>query len=432
MSRWQVRVLGPLLLTLAACGSEQVVPATQFVVSVNSDLEVSTQLTRVEVELFDVADAHTVERRSFALTEGSPREGEYRLPFSFGIVKRKAERFLLEVRGYGSAGGRERELIRQRVISGFRARESLLLKIFLGSACFGQLCDSDQGVEATCYAEPTDELAAGSCGPVPERDAQPVARGAEHDWSPVLAGDAGTSDDGSNEDASALDAARPEDASSADSDAADAARDAGPPAPVMLDLTISDDRDDATWISINGVDEERLHYDDRANGAGLHIEVANDRQNGRTGLRFVLPVPASATISSARLSLQRFRNTEPEYMMDWALASATMQVQVFESPLIAAFDAAHRHAPSEHGPTPGVWATSVKGYRIGEFDEVVESPELKQLVQHVIDKSDWAPGRALGFLLSNDTIADGDYVDFSDSSARKVSPRLRLVYVPAR
>ena len=202
--------------------------------------------------------------------------------------------------------------------------------------------------------------------------------------------------------------------------------------PVTVDVTLTDDRDDATWITINGVDEERLHYDDRANGAGRHIEVANDRQRGRTGLRFVLPIPVAASISSARLFLKRFRNEEPQYAMDWAPAASTMQVQVFESPLLAQFDPVHRHAPTEHGPMPGVWATSVKGYRVGEFDEVVESPELKTLVQHLIDKPDWAPGRAIGFLLSNDTIPDTDYADFTDSSAGAGAPRLRLVYVPPR
>ena len=81
---------------------------------------------------------------------------------------------------------------------------------------------------------------------------------------------------------------------------------------------------------------------------------------------------------------------------------------------------------------PGLWATSVKGYRIGEFDEVVQSPELKQLVQHVVDKADWAAGRVVAFLLSNDTIPETDYVDFTDSAAGAGAPRLRLVYVPPR
>jgi hypothetical protein len=418
-------------LCLSCCGREKLEPATQFVVSVNSDLEVGTQLTRVEVALYPVEGGDAVEQRSFAVTDRSPREGEARLPFSFGIGRGQEPRFLLEVRGYGLVSGRERETVRQRVISTFRSRETLLLKVFLGSACYGRLCDSEEQVAATCYAEPSDTIEAGSCGPVPEQEAEQIARGEEHDWSPVQGRDAGSeldaesvADDASSE-ASAPDAER--DAAAA---GPDAARDAGPPAPVTLDLTIRDDRDDATWINIDGVDQERLHYDDRANGAGRHIEVANDRQNGRSGLRFPLTVPVGATIMSARLSLQRFRNSEPQYMQDWAAASATIQVQVFESPQIAAFDPAHRHPPAEHGPMPGVWATSVKGYRIGEFDEVVESPELRTLVQHVIDKADWAPGRAVTFLLSNDTIAETDYVDFTDSSAGKVSPRLRVVYLP--
>lgn len=429
------RVLCVALALLGACTSEHSVPATQFLVSVNSDLDVGTQLTRVEVKLYDVERMRTVEQRSFALTKDAPQEGEARLPFSFGIAKGRADRFLLEVRGFGERPGeRERETIRQRVISGFQARETLLLKIFLGSACYEQLCATEDSVEATCYAEASDEISAGSCGPIPERGAEPVEPGDEHDWSPAqVERDGAVRDAGADEemDANAADAGPLVDAGRPDAEA-EAAVDAGPPAPVTLDVTLRDDRDDATWIFVNGVDEERLHYDDRANGLGYHIEVANDRQKGRTGLRFVLSIPPGASVSSARLFLKRFRNTEPEYMQDWAPASATVQVQVFESTQLAVFDASHRHAPSEHGPMPGVWATSVKGYRVGEFDEVVQSPELKQLVQHVIDKPDWAAGRVVGFLLSNDTIPETDYVDFIDSSAGAGAARLRVVYVPPR
>src|SRR5688572_16486560 len=169
--RGRVWAAAVALAALSGCVQERSVPATQFLVSVNSDLQVGTQLTRVEVKLYDVEGGPAVEQRSFAVTESEPEEGQARLPFSFGIRKGRAERFLLEVRGFGaaSAGEPERETIRQRVISGFHRQETLLLKIFLANACFEQLCDSDEGVEATCYAEPTDEVGAGSCGPVPEQ-----------------------------------------------------------------------------------------------------------------------------------------------------------------------------------------------------------------------------------------------------------------------
>lgn len=426
-----LRLLALCALAVSSCGREKVEPATQFVVSVNSDLEVGSQLTRVDVALYPIEGGEPVDQRSFAVTERSPREGQVRLPFSFGIARSKELRFRLEVRGYGLVSGREREVVRQRAISAFRARETLLLKIFLGGLCFGRLCDSEDQASATCYPEPSGTTEAGSCGPVPEPAAAPITRGEEHDWSLAPVSDAGeVFDAGSTPDDASREAAEPDDQPEDAGASSDAAADGGQPAPATLDLTIRDDRDDATWINVDGGEEERLHYDDRANGAGRHIEVANDRENGRSGLRFVLPVPIGATVISARLSLQRFRNTELQYMQAWAAASATIQVQVFESPQIAAFDPAHRHPPAEHAPMPGVWATSVKGYRVGEFDEVVESPELRELVQHVVDKPDWAPGRAVAFLLSNDTIAETHYVDFSDSSAGKVSPRLKLVYLP--
>src|SRR5689334_23079788 len=85
--RQGARAVALALCCASACAQEHSVPATQFLVSVNSDLQVGTQLTRVEVRLLDVEGARAVEQRSFALTEDDPQEGQARLPFSFGISK---------------------------------------------------------------------------------------------------------------------------------------------------------------------------------------------------------------------------------------------------------------------------------------------------------------------------------------------------------
>jgi hypothetical protein len=165
-----------LLLGLAACKEDTIVPATQVVVSVNSDLAIGEQLARVDVEVRDESGEQVVEQRSFELSE-QPRAGEVGLPFSFAVVKGKAERFRLDVIGYGplGPGGALRPVIERKTLARFRTHESLLLKVFLGGVCFDNVCSG----ERTCYPEASDTTSAGDCGSTPEGSLRIVKPGDE-------------------------------------------------------------------------------------------------------------------------------------------------------------------------------------------------------------------------------------------------------------
>jgi hypothetical protein len=192
--------------------------------------------------------------------------------------------------------------------------------------------------------------------------------------------------------------------------APEAAREAAPKPPVELNLPIAGDADDATWI--NGTDE-RLRFGD----SNLSIEVGVDSEMGRAGLRFSLPIPPGATIDSARIRLRRTTGAAAE--------TETMQVQVFDTANVPPFDEAHVHAPSGHA---SIWSTTVSGFLVGADGDEIESPELKALLQHVLEAPDAAASPTVGFVLSPDRMQT--WVAFADSAGDAGRAVLRVVYTP--
>ena len=89
-----------VLAWLCACSSGKTTPATQAIVTVDSDIAVDADLARVETEVFDEQGTR-VDHHTFKLVASDPGSDEVVLPFSFGVVKRTSVRFQLVVTGYG-------------------------------------------------------------------------------------------------------------------------------------------------------------------------------------------------------------------------------------------------------------------------------------------------------------------------------------------
>jgi hypothetical protein len=186
---------------------------------------------------------------------------------------------------------------------------------------------------------------------------------------------------------------------------------AGPPKTLDIELTITEDRDDATWI---GGEDERLSY---ATDQPF-VEVGADSERARAAFRFELPIPPSSIIESAVLRLHHVDGDAAE--------TETTLVQVYDSASVPLFDGDHVHAPSEHA-TGGVWPLLVSGFAVGLAGSEVESPDLAVLVQHVINRPDWTSGGSIAFLLSPETLSG--WVGFGDS-ASGAGARLRVTYTP--
>jgi hypothetical protein len=179
--------------------------------------------------------------------------------------------------------------------------------------------------------------------------------------------------------------------------------------PIRVDLSLSDDTDDAVWIS--STDERLVYRDDEP-----FLEVGADFEMARAGFRFSLPLPSGAVVESARLYVMRITGE--------ASASETMLVQVFDSASVPPFDDDHEHRPEEHDPH-GLYRIGVFGFAVGRDGETVQSPELASLVQHVVDRDDYAEGGTLGFVLSADQL--DSWVQFADRS-ETAGAKLSILY----
>jgi hypothetical protein len=189
------------------------------------------------------------------------------------------------------------------------------------------------------------------------------------------------------------------------------ATEAGIPKRIDIELSITNDTDDATWI---GGNDERLSFSTDE----PFDEVGVDADMGRAGFRFELPIPPNSVVESAVLRLIHSKGDANE--------AETTFVQVYDSASVPPFDENHVHAPSEHAPE-GLWPVLVSGFAVGLAGSQVESPDLAVLVQHVVDRPDWVSGGNIAFVITPETL--GTWVSFADSASGS-GARLRVTYTP--
>jgi hypothetical protein len=182
-----------MLWLAAACAKDTVIPITQVMVVVHSDLEPGTELRQVNVEVQDEAGTHTNDRRTFNIGAGEGQAGLFALPLSFSVVEpseRPAPRFRLVVTGSGSGGDGPARTVRQVAIVGFQPGLTVRLTVYLAQVCLQSACDV--APDQTCSPITTTTTAAGACGSiVPQDDLVAVTPGMEAagiDWPGALAG----------------------------------------------------------------------------------------------------------------------------------------------------------------------------------------------------------------------------------------------------
>jgi hypothetical protein len=167
------RARGFVLLAVlaAACDNGEAKPATQLLVTVDSDLVVGSELTSLQVEVRNAGGDRKTPRHTFALTTSKPTGDEVRLPFSFGIAKVGENDFQLRVTGLNG----DKTVIDQRWNVSFEDEKTLGLSVFLGAICAGNLCSNGQ----TCYSRRKGDIPAGACADVPDASVAPVKPGDE-------------------------------------------------------------------------------------------------------------------------------------------------------------------------------------------------------------------------------------------------------------
>ena len=177
-----------VILTGMLLACKEQVQESRIVVSIDSNLQVGNQIDAVRIEAFDAQGQQRSDSQSIPLTPGSA-PGNSSFPLMFYTERTALEQFLLVVSGLKSGN----VVIESRVLVRYKEHATLFLPILLSDACYEKSC-STAGM--TCYPIATSEVAAGSCGGVPEprlTDMDP--RDSEGLWRfapPPLDPDAGT------------------------------------------------------------------------------------------------------------------------------------------------------------------------------------------------------------------------------------------------
>jgi len=180
---------------------------------------------------------------------------------------------------------------------------------------------------------------------------------------------------------------------------------------VTTDLRLSDPARNAEWRATTGQSDC-----DPANPARLCF--GNGGGAVEAGFEFALPLPRGARIESAALELHAA-----------TAASAPCRVSVHAYAVADAppFVASARTLLSQHAPLSrrGVgWLlpTTTGG-------QLLSSPELKSLVQALVDRPDWGPSQHLGLVLRPELPASSA-LRCVDNTAGAHPPRLRLQWRP--
>ena len=175
-------------------------------------------------------------------------------------------------------------------------------------------------------------------------------------------------------------------------DAPDAGRDAGLPGDAgsrRVVVMVSGDEDDGLWVvHSDGGTEERLSY--AVANSDPYGTISSDSEKARMGFRFSLDVPRGAKIDAAALTIER------KYLSDNSLGGEAISVDAWATGDVPAFDATHRHGPEAHGSP--LFGAPVTGWLINVVEVTMVSQDLRALVQAVVDRGDWAPGKHIGFV----------------------------------
>jgi alpha-tubulin suppressor-like RCC1 family protein len=175
MSRWCALLLCSFMV---AC-SQEIRPATQLLVVVDSDLELGTVLSSLRVSVQSRSGDDVLDE-PFPLTLAARESvGRFTLPLSFGVVRNDVDSVRVVVAGYGplGPGGQDVKLVEQKAILSFQAERTLRASVFLGQACVNEFCAG--GGDLVCYPRALAEVAAGACGPVPLAVVERVEPGSE-------------------------------------------------------------------------------------------------------------------------------------------------------------------------------------------------------------------------------------------------------------
>lgn len=130
---------------------------------------------------------------------------------------------------------------------------------------------------------------------------------------------------------------------------------------------------------------------------GLCLGRESDGRVWQTGLQFALDLPPGTTIASARLRVTATADNS---------GSVTSEVRAYDVASAQPFSSTHTHQLTAHHPTTS--AAVSWGMPNVTGGQIYDSPDLRSLVQAIVDRPDWSTGNVIGFTLDGSTAAVGN------------------------
>jgi predicted esterase len=158
--------LGLLLLLNGSCVEE--LAATEVVVLIDSDLAVGSELTSLDISVYNRQGTVQLHTRTLQLGQQPSSPGVFRLPLTFSLQEQNQESADFRLVVTGRRGGEA--VVEQQVLTSFRSNTALLLTVFLARSCAANLCRA-AGSDQTCDSR------SGQCVPIPVAMGLPEAEG---------------------------------------------------------------------------------------------------------------------------------------------------------------------------------------------------------------------------------------------------------------
>ena len=185
------------------------------------------------------------------------------------------------------------------------------------------------------------------------------------------------------------------------------ANDDAQPTPTVVEVRVGAGRDDAEESTSGGV-----------NLTSSDLELVFDGSNQTVGMRFAaLAVPRNALVTSAYVQF-----TVDETSSD--VASLTLEGEASDN--AAAFTTATRNVSSRARTGPAVAWTPVAWTSVGQASANQRTPDLKAVVQQIVDRPGWVSGNALVVIVTGSGRRVGESFDGAAASA----PLLHVEYLP--
>ena len=174
--------------------------------------------------------------------------------------------------------------------------------------------------------------------------------------------------------------------------------------------TVAADADDAVFVD---GDEKDSWYGGSDGTMIYYGDIQGGTEQGIMALRFLPEIPGTATIDSAFVYVR----TQNYYAL--STLPQSVSIFVYDTVDVAAFADAHSHSYDVHATVLTTDSVAWSQGSVNASFTTFQSPDLKDLVQHVVDKASFGTSSHIGFIFrpqTNIVYRCTDFFEYSTDS----------------